>query len=112
MTDIMGKTFIKEVHCEPGSIEVVVQSPMAIAIAEWAVDVLGEHSAENYVEIGLYEAKTNQHYTLVIQKSGKQTPHQMRQKAETERDALTLKLERALAERDAVAEELRRVVCL
>lgn len=44
--------------------------------------------AENYVEQHIHDRETGERYTITIQRPGKKTPHELRRKAEAERDSL------------------------
>lgn len=50
--------------------------------------------AENYIESKVYDTENHTHWVVICARSDEQTPHELRQQAEAERDELRAEVER------------------
>lgn len=65
--------------------------------------------AKNYLETVLRDPETHNRFVFYVAKSEGQTPHALRQQAETERDKIAAELEAVKSERDQYKAELDAV---
>ncbi len=98
--ELMERTRLLDMQYDDGSVEFVLSSPIVMCMVEMLAESFKRSGAENYLCTGIKVGNNpDEKFTLTIQKTVKPTPHELRQKAEAERDALQSRLAEVERER-------------
>ncbi len=77
---LTGELNLVDLHCQNGQFNATFKTKVAVFLATWANEVLGD--APNYVEISLIHSETSERYLVTVQKAYGKTPHELRVEAE------------------------------
>lgn len=100
---MIGKVSVKDIMVREGRMDIVMHTEMASVVANALAAILEDSKAENYVEMHM-RGSDRKEYTVLVRRHEKPTPHEMRMRAEAERDRLTSILAALRAPSDAVIE--------